>query len=251
MIPIVICEDDSEQREHIETIVSNHILIEEYPMKIALSTDDPSEVISYLQTYPNQKGVYILDINLKHDMNGLSLAAHVRENDIHATIIFATQHVELSPLTFKYKVEAMDYIVKDGSKHYIDSIKSCIDTVYNRYVDRSLNNNSGSFKVNDGSITRFIPYGDIMFFTTGYKAHKVTMHLNKSHLHFYGNIKNLERISSEFFRTHKSFVVNLRNIKHVDNKEKTIEMKNGEIALLATKKSRALLDSISELTGSQ
>ena len=247
MIPIIICEDSLEHRTHIETIVSNHILMEEYPMTITLSTKDPTEVIALLETNPNQNGVYILDINLKHDINGLALAAHIRENDVRATIVFATQHIELSPLTFKYKLEAMDYIVKDGSKQFANSIKACLDTVYSRYIDNMRQNNSGNFKVNDGTITRFVPHDDIIFFTTGLKAHKVTMHLNKSHIHFYGSIKSLDKISSEFFRTHKSFVVNLRNIKQINNKEKTIEMVNGEIAHLATKKARALLDAMAAL----
>ena len=243
MIPIIICEDDLEQRKRIEAIIHNHILIEDYQMKTVLSTDNPNEVMAYLNARPNQNGFYILDINLNHEMNGLSLAAHIREKDTYAKIIFVTSHIELSPLTFKYKVEALDYIVKDDPGDFINKIKLCIDEVHKRYTTDKLYN-TGYYQVKDDNITRLIPFDDIMFFTTGFIPHKLTMHLYNSHIHFYGNIKTLDKISPDFIRTHKSFVVNLHNIKHINRKEKTIEMINGEIALIAIKKIRMLLDAM-------
>lgn len=44
MIPIFICEDDSLQKSVIESIIYKKILIEEYDMKIELSTADPYEL---------------------------------------------------------------------------------------------------------------------------------------------------------------------------------------------------------------
>ena len=245
MIPIIICEDNAEQRKNVETIVYNHIVMEEYPMKIVLSTDNPDEVMAYLEEYPNQNGLYFLDVNLNHEINGILLASHIRESDIHAKIAFVTSHIELLPLTFKYKVEALDYIAKDGSSYFTDSVKSCIDIVHERFTaDKP--SSTGCYQVKDGSITRLIPFEDIIFFTTGSAPHKLNMHLHKSHISFYGYIKNMDEIAPNFFRTHKSFVVNLQNIKHINRKEKTIEMVNGETALLATKKMSALLNAIAE-----
>jgi two-component system response regulator AgrA len=239
MIPIIICEDILEQRKHTENIILNHIVMEDYRMNIVLSTNSPDDVMAYLSAHPNQNGLYFLDINLEHMMSGLSLATHIREKDPQSTIIFVTQHVELSPLTFKYKVEALDYIVKDDTKNFANNLISCIDTTHARYATNKLSNTKG-FNVKDGTLTRLIPFEDIMFFTTDTTPHKIILHLNKSHINFYGNIKTLDEISPDFFRCHKSFVVNLRNIKHVDHKDKTIMMVNDEVALVTTKKLKAL-----------
>ena len=245
MIPIIICEDVFEQRKHTENIILNHIVMEEYRMSIVLSTSNPDDVMAYLNAHPNQSGLYFLDINLEHAMSGLSLATHIREKDTRATIIFVTQHIELSPLTFKYKVEALDYIIKDDTKNFASNLISCIDTVHARFATNKVSNTKG-FNVKDGTLTRLIPFEDIMFFTTDIKPHKIIMHLFKSHINFYGNIKTLDEVSPDFFRCHKSFVVNLRNIKHVDHKEKIITMVNGEIALVTTKKLRALITAMEE-----
>jgi len=245
MIPIILCEDNVEQRKRTESIISKHIIMEEYRMGIVLSTSNPDEVNQFLETSPNQSGLYFLDINLEHTLTGLSLAAIIREKDPRATIIFVTQHIELSPLTFKYKVEALDYIVKDDTKNFANNLISCLDTVNSRYATNTQSNTKG-FNVKDGTLTRLIPFEDIMFFTTDVKPHKIILHLYKSHINFYGYIKNLDEISPDFFRCHKSFVVNLGNIQHVDHKEKTITMVNGEVALVTTKKLRALLNAMEE-----
>ena len=44
---IIICEDDVQQREHIESIIENYIMIEEKPLEVALSTGDPYEVLEF------------------------------------------------------------------------------------------------------------------------------------------------------------------------------------------------------------
>lgn len=245
MIPIILCEDNFEQRSNTENIILNHIVLEDYRMGIVLSTNNPDDVVNHLEAHPNQSGLYFLDINLEHTITGLSLATIIREKDPHATIIFVTQHIELSPLTFKYKVEALDYIVKDDTKNFVNNLTSCLDTVNARYSTNAQANTKG-FNVKDGTLTRLIPFEDIMFFTTDIKPHKIILHLYKSHINFYGYIKTLDEISPDFFRCHKSFVVNLRNIKSVDHKEKTVTMVNGEIALVTTKKLKALLTAMKE-----
>ena len=51
--------------------------------------------------------------DLGADINGINLGEEIRQLDPTGYIIFITTHAELSHLTFKYKVEALDYIIKD------------------------------------------------------------------------------------------------------------------------------------------
>jgi len=245
MVHAVICEDNPLQRRQIETIVSNHIMMEEYDMEIALSTDDPAAVLSFYESHPGQKVFYILDVDLGHEMNGLTLAARIRETDLYSAFIFVTTHADLLHLTFQYKLEAMDYIVKDRPLEIAARLQACIDTIYQRYAsDKSPK--TGRYQVKDGDRTRLIPFEDIMFFTSHTTPHKVVLHLANSQINFYGSINELAEISPDFYRSHKSFVVNLRNIQHVDHATKEIEMKNGEIALVGAKKVQDLLAAIAE-----
>ncbi|MCL2568582.1 MAG: LytTR family DNA-binding domain-containing protein [Oscillospiraceae bacterium] len=245
MIHVVICEDNFAQRKRIETIVNNHIMMEEYDMEIALSADDPTAVLHYSHMHPEQKVFYILDVDLGHEIDGLALAARIRERDLYSAFIFVTTHADLLHLTFQYKLEAMDYIVKDRPLELQGRIQTCIDTIYQRYSsDKSPK--TGRYQVKDGDRTRLIPFDDIMFFTSHPTPHKVVLHLENSQIIFYGSINELTEISPDFYRSHKSFVVNLKNIKQVDHAMKEIEMTNGEIALVGSKKVQELLNAIAE-----
>ena len=111
MIDIYICEDNQKQLNLFKKYISNTILIEEMDMKIALATSDPHALLEKILTAENT-GLFFLDIDLKSDMDGLALAQRIRQIQPRCFIIFITSHSEMSFLTFQYKVEALDFIIK-------------------------------------------------------------------------------------------------------------------------------------------
>jgi len=246
MVHVVICEDSSEQRERLEQIVRNHIMMEEYDMELILSTGNPDNVLDYLDTHTGRNCLYILDVDLAHEINGIALAARIRDVDLYSAIVFVTTHAELLQLTFQYKVEAMDYIVKERPLEIPDRVRACLDTFYRRYSNDS-SPQGGNFQVKDGDRIRLIPFKDIMFFASHPTPHKVVLHLENSQINFYGSISELADLSPDFYRSHKSFVVNLRNIKHIDRTTNEIEMNSGEIALVGAKKVQKLIAAIAAL----
>ena len=64
MIDVYICEDIKEQRDILAHYVKAAILIQEYDMKLRISTDKPKELIEQLKQSKNT-GLYFLDIDLK------------------------------------------------------------------------------------------------------------------------------------------------------------------------------------------
>src|SRR4051794_9929355 len=110
MQKIYICEDNLSQLNDIKEIIENYILIEELDMEIILATQNPDELIQVLEDNPPSKAIYFLDIDLNHQLDGIQLAQHIRQVDDLGRIIFITTHAELAPVTFRYKVEALDYI---------------------------------------------------------------------------------------------------------------------------------------------
>ena len=111
MLKAFICEDNKNQREKLTKIIEDIILIENYDMDLGLSTSDPYELINSI-TGTTNTGIYFLDVDLHSDINGIQLAEKIREHDPRGFIVFITTHAEMSYLTFIYKVEAMDYIIK-------------------------------------------------------------------------------------------------------------------------------------------
>ena len=113
MLNIFVCEDDAVQRKSIVQIIKNTVLIEELDMQLILDTPNPYELLETVKTSQNT-GIYFLDIDLKCDMNGMKLAQQIRLYDPRCFIIFVTSHSELSYMTFQYRVEAMDFVLKDN-----------------------------------------------------------------------------------------------------------------------------------------
>lgn len=239
MISVVVCEDDTKQLNRMVEVIEKYIMIEELDMKISIATNDPEAVLEYIAKNPNEMRVYFLDVDLNHKFSGLSLASEIRKSDYSGKIVFVTTHGELSYLTFTYKVEAMDYILKDVQDEVERRIRECINLAIKHFTMEA-NNQSKIFKIKVGERIRSIPYEEILFFESGLRPHRITLHTKHRQLEFYDSIKNLEEKNSCLFRCHQSFVVNKNNIKSINKSTHMIEMVNGEELPLSIRAIRKL-----------
>lgn len=133
MLNIFVCEDDAVQRRTILKIIQNTLLIEELDMQLVLDTGDPYALLEEVKASQNT-GVYFLDIDLGADMNGMKLAQQIRLFDPRSFIIFITAHSELSYMTFQYRVEAMDFVLKDNPAEAKVKIRECLLNAMERYT---------------------------------------------------------------------------------------------------------------------
>ncbi|WP_144613317.1 MULTISPECIES: LytR/AlgR family response regulator transcription factor [Bacillus cereus group] len=239
MLLVYICEDDRTQREYIETCVKNYIMIEELNAKLILSTENPYEIIESLQGKTEGTKLYFIDVNLKTNMNGLELAAQIRDIDATGKIVFITTHSELSYMTFTYKIEAMDYIIKGNIGEMTGRIRDCIAVALKRHLNED-GGKQNLFRYKVGNTIRTVHYSDIFFFESSVTPHKIIMHLEDTYIEFYGIIKELGELGEEFCRCHKSFVVNKNNIKYLDKTNKQVVMNNGETCLVSIRGMRHL-----------
>ena len=237
ILSILICEDSHSQRQNIEQIISDHIAFKDYDSKIVLSTDNPDTLLAYVRKMPEQNNFYVLDVNLRHEMNGISLGQEIRAFDPFGKIIFVTTHVELALLTFQYRVEAMDYIVKDSMQNIKQRVCACVDTAYKQVI-----NSKQFFQLKSIDGIQNISLNSILFFVSGNVPHKIILHTKNERIEFRGSLKEIEQMQPFFFRSHKSFVVNSKNIKSINRNVGEIIMSNNEIALITSKKLPALLD---------
>lgn len=228
MFSVIICEDDPQQQIRIEKIIKDTILIEDLDMKISLISDNPNSVLEFLKRNRDLNVLFFLDVDLNHEINGIELASKIREIDDQSKIVFVTTHDELSYLTFKYKVEALDYIIKDDIEGFDGRIKECMITAVNRYLQDN-NSKKKKLKVKIGDKVRSFYYDDIMFFESSTTPHKIILHLDNSQFEYYASIKEISDLDDSFFRCHRSYVVNKDNIESVDVATREITMKNGEV----------------------
>lgn len=224
MIDVYICEDNLAQRKVIVQYVRSAILIEEYDMELKIETGDPEKILDVVRASENM-GLYFLDIELQADMNGLMLANKIREYDPRGFIIFITSHSEMSFLTFKYKVEALDFILKDHPEQLQQQICDCMEHVVQKY--RKITRGSGkTITITRGKRRITLEYHEIMFFETSSNEHKIIVHTKDKNIEFFGKMKEIEReVGEEFIRCHRAYLVNKENIKEINYDDKCIVMK--------------------------
>jgi len=180
-------------------------------MEVALSTHSPDEMLRFRQVNDEIDGLYFLDLELNADMNGLQLAEKIRKLDPRGFIVFITSHAERSHLTFKYKVEAMDYITKD-TLDISEQIRGCIDNAYALYTAKpSPLHNKYVIKTSDSRFVSLERSKILYFEATG--GHMVYVNSEDSRYLFSGKLKEIHKsLGNDFFRCHKSFLVNIANI---------------------------------------
>lgn len=234
MLSIYICEDNDMQREFVEKCVKNYLMIEDIDAKLVLSTENPHQLMNKLKVNEGQTGLYFLDVNLKSDINGLELASKIREIDNTGKIVFITTHSELSYMTFSYKIEALDYIIKENMGELTGRIRDCINVAYKRYFSEKGPQQS-IFKFKVGNQVRVVNFNDIYFFESSHLPHKIILHLENTNIEFYGTIKELENLSEDFIRCHKSFIINKNRIKYIDKANMQVIMNNDESCLVSVR----------------
>ena len=239
MLNIFVCEDDTIQRQTIVQIIQNTVLIEELDMQLVLDTKDPYVLLEKVRASHNT-GIYFLDIDLGSNMNGLKLAQQIRLSDPRGFIIFITAHSELSFMTFQYRVEAMDFILKDNPAETKVKIRECLLNAIERYTLQT-NKVHKVYTIQTGGRKISVDYEDIFFFETSSNIHKVILHAKDRQIEFTSTIKELaSTLDDNFVRCHRSFLVNKNNIKEIDTKNRIIYFTNRETCLMSTRMMKEL-----------
>ncbi|WP_163655413.1 LytTR family DNA-binding domain-containing protein [Listeria sp. PSOL-1] len=235
MLPIFVCEDNRIQRERLEKYITDFIMVEHFDMEMSYTTNDPFKMLERLKNHEGM-GIYFLDIDLQQPkMNGFELATEIRKIDPRGFIIFITTHAELTYLTFTYKVEALDYIIKDNLNELQSRVLSCMKSIEQRMVDDKGGEKYFTFHVSDKKVIHE-KMDDILFFETSPKIHKVILHGKNRQIEFYAKMKEVEKMLGEpFYRCHRSFLVNKNNVSELDAKQGIVKMSNGENCLASNR----------------
>lgn len=239
MLDIFVCEDDDVQRKLAVQTIQNIVLIEELDMQLVLDTGNPYVLLEKIKN-SRSTGIYFLDIELGSSINGMKLAQQIRLSDPRGFIIFITAHSELSFMTFQYRVEAMDFVLKDSPAEAKVKIRECLLSAMERHTLQT-GRTQNIYTIEAGGRKISINYDDILFFETSGNIHKVILHAKDRQIEFCGTIKELANaLGGDFVRCHRSFLVNKKNIKEADMKHRIIYFANGETCLMSTRMMKAL-----------
>ena len=234
-LSVFICEDNDRWRREMKRMVADFIALMDYPIEFALVTGNPLEVLEAVKGNPLGNSLYILDVDLGHKINGIELAQKIRELDTVGKIIFVTTHAEWSYLTFRHKVEAMDYIIKDSVESVKKQIDDCLEATY-KFFEKATQKKE-TFQVKSALGIMIIPVNEILYFESHHKSHKLILHTLKKRYEFRGTMREVLTGSDNFSQCHKAYIVNCENVVSVTRVGGTgeAEMKNGAILPVSRK----------------
>jgi len=241
MLYVFICEDNDNHRRQIEGIVNNYILMEDLNMKLIISSPSPYDILEYISKN-SISGLYFLDVNLEQDLNGIMLAENIRKYDPRGFIVFITMHEEMLPLIFKYKVEALDFISKEDF-HISNYICQCISNAYTKYTTKTSElQNNFIFKMNNNIIS--LEQDKIVYFESSVNTpHKIILYATDTIYNFYGNMNEISNdLNKNFYRCHKSYIVNIKRIIKIDKEKRILYMDNKATCSISVRKMHKLIN---------
>lgn len=218
-LPIFICDDDAAFLNNYQRIINNAIIINGYEMEIMMATTDITDILDYLKKNTLTDSLFLLDIDLGRDFNGIDAAEVIRNENKFAQIAFITSHQELAFETIKRQIGALDYILKgDDEKHQIEAF------LEDRNKDFHINRPQEThyFKLMIGSREIKINVDAIYYIETSVMPHKVCLYGEGIMYEFYSTLNELEKLYPELYRAHKSFLINPKKIVAVDYKKREI-----------------------------
>ena len=230
MLDIYVCEDNKGHLELVSTFIADYCLIRNEDAKVVLATPSPDEVLAHYKKSKNP-ALFFLDIALGAEMNGIGLASEIRKLGGKATIVFLTVHPEMVFLTYQYKVEALDFIVKGTPEDIKDRVRSCIETTIARNVNIK-QAKTLQIKVYDKVI--FLNMDEIICIETTALRNKLRLYTMERRLEFNGDLKTVEaQLDDHFIRCHRSYIINREKIARIDKKNNTVMMINNHVCLVS------------------
>lgn len=220
MIYIAVCDDEKYYREYINNLLIRYLdkYQLDYNIEMFSSGKDFCEQSMNLIKYD----IVFLDINLK-EMNGIDIAYKLRTLKRDVYIVFVTGYINYA--LEGYKVDAIRYIMKDNLSI---SLVECMNTIIKRM---EIKLNKIEFNFIDGKKQIYI---DKILYVESRK-HKLNFKIFEtvlSEFEMYDKLDNIESKLKEygFLRTHKSYLVNMKYIKRINN-YKAILISNEELPI--------------------
>jgi len=219
-------------------------------MKVVCATTSPDDVLDYLSNNDSCSGLYFLDLDLGCDINGIGLAEKIRVHDPWGSIIFITIDGDSHKLTFEYKIEAMDYIVKNDLN--VESrICKCLQNANSKFtskeatlldkfvvkINRDATGFMGSTKLSKDCIIS-LDSRKIMYFETSVEIkNSVIVYTSDGNFEFRGSLTQIEKQldKTRFYRCQRNIIVNLENIVAVDAVRLTSLFANGMVIPISPK----------------
>lgn len=207
-IRTAICDDLPTDREIVCSYLNRWA--KERGNSAAISMFSSAE--SFLFQFDDNKAydLLLLDIEM-NELSGVELAKRIREVNREVQIIFISGYNEY--ISDGYEVEALNYILKPVN---YEKLAAVLDKAADKIKK---NERAIFFELNDGMVR--VPLYEIVYIEV--RANYITVHTPKEEFSIKTTLSKIEKeLDSRFFRTNRSYLVNLRYVRRTSKTDVTL-----------------------------
>ena len=230
----IIYEDEKDYAKRYKNVINKLLMPTNLNYEIKEINEYTEDTEYELERICGNK-TFILDIEVP-GKTGLELARSIRKNgDWTSPIIIVTSHDEFKSVGYTGKILMLNFISKSDEleKQLYDSLETALEI---NMANKSLR------YTNKGELYN-IPHQEILYIEKSLNDNTSNI-VTKSHIYnLRKTIKELEEELSnsiDFFKTHRSCIVNLKNVKHIDFENNVIFFVNKKIDLISRSNKKAL-----------
>ncbi len=212
---IAICDDEQDQIEYITSIVTAWSAHEGHSCEIRTF----ASAEAFLFEYEEDKAydILLLDVEMKN-MNGIELAKRIRKDTNRAEIIFITSHYEF--VGEGYEVDALHYLSKPISANKLTQVLT--------KATEKLSVEPPSVVIFCEGETVKLYEPDILYVES--LLHYIVIHTKNKEYKIKENISAFEnKLSDDFYRIHRSYLVSLKHITRISRT--SVNIGNTELPL--------------------
>lgn len=203
MIKIAIVEDEKEMASALEKNVQQFFRDNKFEIEIAKFNN----ALDLLNSYKYDFDLIFMDINLPN-LNGMEASKKIRQMDNSVMIIFVTSLAQYA--ITGYEVNAFDFILKPISYYnFVLKMQRALLVLKTKDKKTILVPYKTNFKKVEISNIMYIEVLD----------HKIIFHTTKENIESFDTLKKYEELlkDSGFALCNRSYLVNLKYVKEVDN----------------------------------
>ena len=244
MYPIYILEDDTIQQNRLRQSINRYAQsrgIGEYQCKVF---DDAQELMKEFEE-SGGKAIFFLDLEIRGSKRkGVEIAKAIYFKSPYSPIIFVSTYSEFMPYTYKSMVRALDFIIKEvDEKEFETRVARCLD--YASESEKRADDKEFFHFRNDEGADIFLRFDEIFFVETNTEfSHKLILHSTHSNIEFRGVLTDLLKKESRFFKCHRSYIVNPRNVTVLNKVEKMLYFRGGQSCPISRRRINSLISLI-------
>jgi len=227
MLKFIVCDDNEEIIEHVKFIINKVMISLDYDYKVC-RFKKYNEALEQVINDSEEHKIYILDVQMPN-MSGIDIAEKIREKDWNSVIIMLTAYNEYKNDVFSSRLMVLDYINKNSNYEKVleKSLKIALNVLNNKKI----------LYFHFKNVLYRIPYDEILYIKAGLNKKSIIVGVKGNKYEVNRPLHDLySELKPYFCQSHRSYIVNVQNVKKIDPINNCVTFKNDKMAKILSQR---------------